>query len=93
MIAAEGTTLSKCGVIPPYKPDIPSSFAITLKHWKRPVYFVVTFPVSVTIVGACRNLVRTTSCGYVITAANSFAVAAAANFPPHSSASSRNFRS
>jgi len=39
-----------------------------------------------------RNLVLTTSCGYVMAAATPFAPAAAVNFPPNSSASSSHVR-
>lgn len=70
---------TRWGDKPPYMDTSPSSLHIALKHWKRPVYF--SFPPSI---GLCRNLVRTTSCGYVSMAANSFALPAAPSFPPQS---------
>ena len=39
MMAALGTTRSKCGVNPPYKEAIPSSLKIVVKHCTSPVYF------------------------------------------------------
>ena len=58
MIAALGTTRSKCGVKPPYRPAMPSSRKMVPKHCTRPVYLSRP-PCS----GACLMRVRTTSCG------------------------------
>jgi len=38
MIAALGTVLSRCGVMPPYRPARPSSNQTRRKHWISPVY-------------------------------------------------------
>lgn len=77
MMAALGTTLSICGVSPPYSEAIPSSFQIVVKHCTIPVYFIRP-----SFCGACRNRVRTTSWGYVTTAAKNFAVPAPITLPP-----------
>lgn len=77
MMAALGTTLSMCGVSPPYSEAIPSSLQMVVKHCTIPVYFMRP-----SLCGACRNRVRTTSWGYVITAAKNFAVPAPRTLPP-----------
>lgn len=56
MMAALGTVRIRCGVSPPYRPIMPSSFQTSLKHWMRPVYLGRLLP----SVGACRRRVRAT---------------------------------
>jgi hypothetical protein len=55
IIAALGTVRNRCGVRPPYRATMPSSFKISLKHWIRLVYFGCPL-----LVGAKRRRVRTT---------------------------------
>ena len=55
MMAALGTVRIRCGVNPPYRPIMPSSFQTSLKHCINPVYLG-----RLPSVGACRKRVRAT---------------------------------